>query len=187
MNDPAAFRATFSDWKLIRTRKVVQLVFELPVEQADLAYKVLGGMPNPAESVWCAVARLTKESEVMPDSVARRTNAKATPERDVAPPVQPQDKVGRAKRSWNELSAAEQAGIRCSERAFLAFLKEYLPAVWIVTAGTPEKERAVAMLYAASGIRSRAEINVKNPDIYNWWQMLDSDYCAWLREPEYVP
>lgn len=58
MSEPAAFHATFSDWKLIRTRKVVQLVFEVAVEEADHAYQVLGGMPHPGETIWCGIARL---------------------------------------------------------------------------------------------------------------------------------
>ena len=37
----AAFRASYSDWKLIKTRSVVQIVFEVPLEAADEAYQVL--------------------------------------------------------------------------------------------------------------------------------------------------
>ena len=40
----AAIKATFSDFKLIKTRKVAQLVMEIPVEQADAALKALGGL-----------------------------------------------------------------------------------------------------------------------------------------------
>jgi len=54
----AAFQATYSDWRLIKGRKCVQVVFEVPVEQADQAYQVLGGMPDPSKSVWCAIARM---------------------------------------------------------------------------------------------------------------------------------
>ncbi len=40
----------------------MQLVFEVPIEDSNLAYNVLGGMPNPASEVWCAIARLTTEA-----------------------------------------------------------------------------------------------------------------------------
>jgi hypothetical protein len=53
-----AFRATYSDWKVVKGRKVIQVVLELPLEAADQAYQVLGGMPMAANEIWCAVARL---------------------------------------------------------------------------------------------------------------------------------
>ena len=65
-SDPAAFRAVYSDWRLIRTRKVVQVVLELPLEEADRAYSALGGMPRPDAEVWCGVARLKSGKEVIP-------------------------------------------------------------------------------------------------------------------------
>lgn len=55
---PAAFEATYSDWRVIKGRKVVQIVVELPLEKADHAYKVLGGMPNQGAEAWLAIARL---------------------------------------------------------------------------------------------------------------------------------
>ncbi len=57
MNTPAAFEATYSNWRVVRGRGVIQLVFEIPIENEKLAYDVLGGMPTTNE-VWCAVARL---------------------------------------------------------------------------------------------------------------------------------
>jgi len=60
MDDPAAFGAVYSDWKLIKTRKCVQVVFEIPVEAADHAYKVLGGMPHYEKSDWFGIARMKK-------------------------------------------------------------------------------------------------------------------------------
>lgn len=60
MENPAAFSATYSDWKVIKTRQVVQIVLEVPLKAADHAYNVLGGMPNIESEGWFAVARLTK-------------------------------------------------------------------------------------------------------------------------------
>jgi hypothetical protein len=53
-----AFRASYADWRVIKTRACIQVVFEVPIEQADQAYQVLGGMPMAANEIWCAVARL---------------------------------------------------------------------------------------------------------------------------------
>ena len=62
MEKPAAFSATYSDWKVIKTRQVVQIVLEVPLKAADHAYNVLGGMPTFEAEQWFAVARL-KEGE----------------------------------------------------------------------------------------------------------------------------
>lgn len=60
MDNLAAIEAAYSDFKLIKGRKVVQLIFEVPLEKANEAFHVLGGMPNPTSEVWVAVARLAK-------------------------------------------------------------------------------------------------------------------------------
>lgn len=64
MEKPAAFSASYSDWRVIKGRKVVQIVLEVPLEAADHAYNVLGGMPNFGSENWFAVARL-KQDEPM--------------------------------------------------------------------------------------------------------------------------
>jgi hypothetical protein len=58
MTDLAAIDAEFVDFKLIKGRKVVVICLEIPLEKADRALAVLGGIPNPAESRYVAVARL---------------------------------------------------------------------------------------------------------------------------------
>lgn len=59
-DNPAAFGAEYVDWKLIKTRGAVQIVFEIPREAADHAYQVLGGMPDNEKSVWFAIAKMKK-------------------------------------------------------------------------------------------------------------------------------
>lgn len=61
-DNTAAFSATYSDLKLIKTRSVVQFVFEVPLEAAGHAMNVLGGMPSPMAETWFAIARLEKQS-----------------------------------------------------------------------------------------------------------------------------
>ena len=73
MTEPAAFSATFSDFKLIKTRKVAQFIFEVPVEQVDAALKVLGGMPRADAEAWVGIARLTGPKAASEASVAPKT------------------------------------------------------------------------------------------------------------------
>jgi hypothetical protein len=60
MTEPAAFSAIYSDWKLIKTRGVVSISFEVPLEAAGHAHNVLHGMPSFAEDQWFAIARMKK-------------------------------------------------------------------------------------------------------------------------------
>lgn len=58
---PAAFGAEYVDWKLIKTRGAVQIVFEVPIEKAGHAYEALGGMPAQGASTWFAIAKMEKK------------------------------------------------------------------------------------------------------------------------------
>ena len=60
---PAAFSASYSDWRIVKGRKVVQIILEVPIEAADHAYNVLGGMPKFGAEQWFAIARLKPEAE----------------------------------------------------------------------------------------------------------------------------
>src|SRR4051794_16545955 len=93
MTKPAAFRATYSDLKLIKTRQCVQIVFELPLADFDAAYELLGGMPNPSNERWFAIAALQE--------------AKVLKFKEVPDP-----------RAWQDVQPAAQAGIRCNDPTF---------------------------------------------------------------------
>ena len=95
MSKPAAFKACYADWKLIRTRECVQIIFEVPLTAADSAYQVVGGMPNPGKSIWFGIARLSDEHS------------------------QPSQ-----KKSWHETQPAQQAGILASDLPFQKFIGE---------------------------------------------------------------
>lgn len=67
----AAIKATFADFKLVKTRGVAQLVLEVPLEHANAALDALGGVPLPDKERWCAIARLTDEAARKPDARER--------------------------------------------------------------------------------------------------------------------
>ncbi len=98
MSEPAAIRATFADFKLIKGRRVAQLVFEVPIEEADKATQTLGGMPQPATERWCGIALL------------QQPKASQEPTKE--------------KRKWSDLPLSQKAAMRCQEPAFRKFLVE---------------------------------------------------------------
>lgn len=143
MSAPAAFEASYSDWKLVKSRKVVQIVLEVPMEAADLAYQVLGGMPNHAAEAWLAVAKLDK------------TKVKET----------------KQSRRWNELSVAEQAGIRCNERAFWDFVSDK----------NCDETSAVDAEGAANDLRRYFGVTSRKDIPRDKWEDFDNEYQLWCR------
>lgn len=61
-----AVRATFSDFKTVKTRSVAQLVFEVPLEEADAVLAALGGVPVPNREQWVGVAPITEQAAARP-------------------------------------------------------------------------------------------------------------------------
>lgn len=63
MTDAAILRAAYADFRLVKTRRCIQLVFECPIEDADNALRAVGGMPDAGAERWFAIARLTNETK----------------------------------------------------------------------------------------------------------------------------
>lgn len=147
-----AFQATYSDFKLIRTRKVVQIVLEVPVEHANAVLDVLGGMPDPSKESWVGVAL------IRPDTAK--------------PQPADQPRPAGAKRDWRDLPPQQQAGIRCEEPTFLAFLKEQRSDDWHESQGAAECVRLIC------GVESRADLGT-NQRARMIWKQLNDQFEAW--------
>lgn len=151
MNTPAAFRATYADWKLVKTRAVVQVIFEVPLADADTAYEILGGMPNHASERWFGIAALRPPaSESIVD----------------APDV-------KTREQWKDCAPSKQAGIRCAEPLFWAFLREEHRAD-----PCANSDDAASFVRNYCRVNSRAHFNA-NPAAKAVWQSLDNQYQAW--------
>jgi hypothetical protein len=157
MSNPAAFQATYSDFRLVRSRKVVQLVFEVPLEASPGVLDVLGGMPNPAAEIWCAIARLRSEKE-------DRTQT------DHAIPAQPAPNPTPARAPIKNY--AQMAAIVGSKPAFWLFARE--------RGANAVKDAASAADYIRSvcGVTSRSEIEHESK-AGNRWLILHSAFLAW--------
>ena len=149
MKNPAAFRATFSDLRVIKTRQVVQLCFELPLADFDVAYEVLGGLPNSAKERWFAVAAIRSSAESAPLQI-------------------------EGKRDWRDLPPQQQAGMRCEEAAFVHFLREQRPDDWAETQDTADCVRLICGVESRSelGTNQKARIIWKQlDDHYSAWRV----------------
>ena len=176
------FRACYSDWKLVKTRKVVQIVFEVPIEYEKAAYAVLGGMPDAAAEKWFGIVRLPVNDddmkEVMPNTVAGPDKAKSVsdPSTDKTQPGRVADKAsGRAP-----MSLAQRAGMLCNDRLFWIFLEKRFPF------GCHDPDDAAWIVRRACGVKSRADIDASNVAAAQWHE-IDEAYRAWMVEPAVVP
>src|SRR3990167_7762632 len=105
MNKTAAFGAEYVDWKLVKTRAAIQIVFEIPLEAADHAYRVLGGMPDNSKSRWFGIARMEHDEQPKrKDGDAPGTNNITTPD------TTPRPARSGGAQSWHTMSPTQQAG-----------------------------------------------------------------------------
>jgi hypothetical protein len=159
---PSAIRAAFSDWKLIRTRQVVQLVFEVPLADADAAYDVLGGMPDSARERWFAIAPLAPSTPTAKEEHSAASIAR----------LQPEEKPAGAKRTWEEFQPPQQAGIRCGDIKFAIFLEEEYPEHWSEFQDCADCVRSICAVHSRSELGSDQRARIL-------WTQLDKHFQAW--------
>lgn len=94
MTSNAIIAGTFADLKTVKTRSVVQMIVEVPIERGEEVVKMFG-FPQPGSEVSVAVARLAEQK---------------TPE-----PAKP-------RQQWDNMPRAQQAGILCGEDGFRQFI-----------------------------------------------------------------
>lgn len=94
----AAIKATFSDFRVVKTRGVCQLILEVPLEAADAALITLGGLPRPDQERWVGVARLghSEAGVVVPE---------------------------RYRQAFHELPMSQQAAIKCDDARFQKYMR----------------------------------------------------------------
>lgn len=112
----AAISGDYTDLKFIRTRKVCQIVVEIPIEQAG-AFVEAFGTPRPDGNVPVALAKL---------------DLKAT--------QSPADNQPKEKKR----SRAQEAGILCNDARFGAFLCAKWPSTW--SASNADAAEAVRLI-----------------------------------------
>ena len=153
MTSPAAvFQGTIHSFKTIPSRSVVSITVECPIEQlADIARIAEHG-------AWVAVARLQNGKEVQ---VIPAPQAMASPD------------TGKPKREWRDLQPAAQAGIRCEDPIFQAFLKEEYPDDFGALEGD-----AAQLIRLLCGVNSRVELGTRHAARV-LWHSIDEQFLAW--------
>lgn len=162
MTESSSVYGSFVDVKIVRTRSVVQLVIEVPIERADYTLRELGGIPQPGTERPVAVAPLDP-------NVARGTTRDQAhgATSGVSPPVpdDPPAPGATHRKPWQELSCAQQAGIRCHDKRF-----------WRQIA-VRDADEAAEWIRRACEVKSRAELD-GNDNANIKWRMIDAAFQA---------
>jgi hypothetical protein len=151
MPDKAAIAGTYSDFKIIRSRKVAQLIIEVPIEQAQALITALG-LPNPAEETWVAVARLKPQ----------------TPAKEETPSTA----SVRAHRPFPELPYPQQAALRCNDLSFRDFLRHRQ------FGEVRDADAAARIVRSYCEVDSRADIK-PGTKAEKLWLRLNTEYTFW--------
>ena len=160
----AVFRGTYSDWKPVKTRRVIQIVFEVPWEAHDEAYQALGGMPDPSTERWFGIARIR---EVPAPSLS---GVSSSGERE--PVSDPGLATERGRRKFNELTYAQQAGLRCNDAIYRAFLRE----AWAAKATNADE--AAEAIREICQVESRKDIRADTV-AEEIWLALEHQFSTW--------
>lgn len=153
MTDPAIIKGTFSDLKFIKSRKVVQVLVEVPIEAGPQVVAAFG-TPDPSKETWVALARLTE------DAVKQTGVQKAD-----------KPKGGRL---------AQMAGILCNEPGFRRFL-EHILFFKIGDTDVLDPDMAADEVRIRCGVTSRAELDT-NDEAGKRFLDLVADYELWLKD-----
>ena len=140
-SDLAVIKATLSDWRTVKGRKQLQLIFEVPLEQQKEVLTRLGA-PDTATPLWCAIALLDPEkAQEQPKDTTRSEVAK---------------KAYRDMTVWKK--AATRAVMLCKDERFRDWLRRRQGNGLPLPAGEAGGEAAAYFLREACNIESRSEI-----------------------------
>jgi hypothetical protein len=109
--------------------------------------------------------------EIGDDELPVQKEARATPDQEVPPSTRP-DRAKHGKMDWREVQPAAQAGIRCADPVFIAYLKEQQPNAWRA------HQDAASLVRWICGVKSRSELGT-NHLARVMWKTLDDQFQAW--------
>jgi len=190
LSEPRVIQADYSNWRTVAGRKVLQLVFEVPIEQtADVMEKL--GVPMPGENKWCAIALLDtgacasgngggkRESAPKPSSVSEAGESQPgnspTPINAHIATAGTSPKTREDRRPFASLHLSQQAGIRCQDARFLKFL------------GVKFQEDAGSSVRARCMISSRSELDDERNNVSrDLWVRIEKEFQEWLTDQQYA-
>jgi hypothetical protein len=184
----AAIKACFADWRPVKSRSVLQLVLEVPVEQTEHILKTLGA-PIPGTETWVGVALLSPEvSKVEPASI----KPGESPSRAAgAPGAPPQHGTGAASgdaKPRREMSLPQRVGMLCNDSSFQEWAVDFAARRGMSfgnpPAGPLRRDAVASIVRTVCGVQSRSEIQPGTEAAKRWSAILDDFERATGRRTE---
>lgn len=156
MTSPAAIQADYCDLRFIKSRKVCQIVVEIPIE-AGGAFVAAFGTPDPSKGVPIALARIDQNTKAIAALYGKET--------------EPERKGGKL---------AQRAGILCSEGGFQRFVAERVAKMAGMAApvNNIDPEDVAVFVRNHCGVESRAELD-HDVEAARKFNDLEMEYKAW--------
>ena len=194
----AVLSGSYAGFRLVKTRRVVVVEVEVPIEALQRVLDVLG-TPDPATETPVAIARLTEtgrghecpggdQAAPLPERTAAAppSSTAAELEQETGAPAGasrppnsiPAERGGKprtslasaVKRQWDELTRAQQAGIRCGEERF----EEFLQRNYLMKMRKAEHDPA-EFVRRHCGVSTRAHLDTDSIAAA-MWDTLDAEY-----------
>jgi hypothetical protein len=183
----AAIKAAFADWRPVKSRGVLQLIMEVPVEQTEHILKTLGA-PIPGQETWVGVALLSPEaSKVEPASKPGESPSRAAG----APSAPPQHGAGAASgdtKPKREMSLPQRVGMLCNDSSFQEWAIDFAARRGMSfgnpPAGPLRRDAVASIVRAACGVQSRSEILPGTEAAKKWSMLFDGFERATGRQAE---
>lgn len=180
MIDARAISAQLVDIRNVGTHKVVKLTLHAPEEHAMKIMEMFG-WPTGVNPIPVALARLdlTKGGDApalqqppLPSDGRNETQPRPVTDRQASPAG-----ADKQRKSFSEMSPAQQSGMLSQDRAFRMFLAEKFDMP------IPDPDEAASVIRHYCNVKSRAEIKADNVG----WSELVLGYRVWQRAAEIVP
>lgn len=160
MTQLRGIEADFATWRPVQGRKVLQLIFEVPIEQTEQVLKMLG-VPQPGDSKWCAIALLD------PGAPAKPTQAVIDGDKQMReiygkPSLQAE---GGSPKKWSEYNRSQQCAILCGDPDFWRYFN------------STSQEDATKRVKAHLRITSRKELD--DPQKHGTWDEFLALFHLW--------
>lgn len=160
MTDAAIIQATFAEWRMVKGRKVLQIICEVPLEAQGEVFAALGA-PMPDSDTWVAIARLNgKQPAIEQEPEAHQLEGPAN------------DDADRPPRPLSQVAA-----ILCNIVAFRRFIHE--KGGYEVV---PSVDEAATWVRERCGVSSRREFDTDSAAASNF-RRIRSEYDYWMRVP----
>lgn len=164
--DAAMIVAAYADCRAYRSEAmgIVRITCELPVEYEAEVHRRLG-YPGKGKALILSLANPDQVKAYGPPP-----DAKAAPE--------------KPKRKWEELSAREQAVLRCKDAQFINWLRleRYVPARM---GHMTNEEVAAYVICRECEVESRSQLD-GNAIARETWQRMNNQYQAYLTEQRHA-